>query len=108
MTSNDYVILEYKRQNNLEPLVRIHSESIFNRFPLKELEYRKVYQKAILEIVRHGYGYVALFYQDGRGHGLGAYVLDKCCQIKTKDSRDYLGICKFVETSLQDSYHFVN
>jgi 3,4-dihydroxy 2-butanone 4-phosphate synthase/GTP cyclohydrolase II len=102
VTSNDYVILEYKRVDDIAPLVRIHSESIFNRFPLKEPGYRQAYRKAALKIVEHGYGYIALFYQDGRGHGLGTYVLDQSNNISTPDARDYDGICQLLKHHCQE------
>jgi len=101
-TSNDYVILEYDENKNKIPLVRIHSESIFSRFPLKNDYYKNIYQKSIEEIVKNGHGFVCLFYQDGRGHGLGTYVLDQISEMNgvTYDARDYHGISQLLRHHL--------
>lgn len=105
-TSNDYVILEYKEKKDVVPMVRIHSESIFSRFPLKNDYYKTVYQKSIQEIVKNGFGYLCLFYQDGRGHGLGTYVLDQISEENgvTYDTRDYHGISQLLKHHLS-GYH---
>ena len=99
-TSNDYVILEYKESPEKTPYVRVHSETIFSRFPLVDDSYKKVYLESVEHIVENGYGYIGLFYQDGRGYGVGGYQLD---QINNKndngivhDVRDYWGITKLL------------
>ena len=113
-TSNDYVILEYQRKEHPSiPIVRIHSEAIFSRFPLEEDQYKDVYKKSVYEIVKHGYGFIGLFYQDGRGHGLGAYVLDQMFSSKETgilyDVRDYHGITQLIKNHMggEDKLHLI-
>lgn len=96
-TNLDYIVLEYKNPYNdcsNDPIIRFHSESLFDRFPLKETLYQDRYKRSILEIVKNGFGYLILFYRDGRGSGLGYYLLnlEKLNSKKigiTKDMRDY-------------------
>ena len=106
-TSNDYVILEY-RECNAIPIVRIHSESIFNRFPLVDDNYKNIYKKSVQLIVENGHGYIGLFYQDGRGYGVGAYVLDQIGNKKTNgivhDIRDYYGISQLLAHHIPDKH----
>lgn len=82
----DFIVLTYgddlngsfnSSSGDILPFVRIHSESISNRFPLKNREYKKRFLKAIKAIVRRGFGMIIIFYNDGRGSGLGHFVLDK-------------------------------
>ena len=72
----DYVILTYGDINKTTPHVRVHSESLFNRFPLKEKIYSKKYQDSIESIIQNNSGAIALLYHDGKGAGLGHYVLN--------------------------------
>lgn len=100
-TQTEFVVLEYKDCKNSDrpPLVRIHSESIFSRFPLKKATYRKKYQESIHKIVKNGVGLVILFYHDGKGHGLGTFVIEsdensklaheKHAEISRRDVRDF-------------------
>lgn len=78
-TSSDWVVLEYRdcrtAASPRPPLVRIHSESIFARFPLTRQSYKRKYHDAIQHIVKNGCGLIVLMYHDGRGFGLGKYVL---------------------------------
>ena len=91
-TNLDYIVLMYVNPYNKEfiknPVVRLHSESIFDRFPLKKRLYKKRYENSILNIVKNGYGYLLLFYRDGRGSGLGYYLLNQ------KFSNNNIGIKK--------------
>ena len=92
-STSDYVVLTYGDIKNREPAVRIHSESLFNRFPLKTINYREKYKKSVEEIVKHQSGIIVLLYHDGRGAGLGNYILNQS-NAKTPtgiklDSRDY-------------------
>lgn len=78
VTHNDYLILEYgmEESNNKVPIIRIHSESIFNRFPLTDRLYKYRYKRSLEYIVRNGKGAILILYHDGRGSGLGYYVLN--------------------------------
>ncbi|CAE7787972.1 unnamed protein product, partial [Symbiodinium sp. KB8] len=71
------------------PLVRFHSESVFNRFPLLDRSYKKRYQQSILRIVEHGWGLVTLFFHDGRGRGLGGVLVDGQRKGVVADTRDF-------------------
>jgi 3,4-dihydroxy 2-butanone 4-phosphate synthase/GTP cyclohydrolase II len=78
VTDLDYVVLTHGTITYRDsPIVRIQSESIFNRFPLKDMDNRDKYKGALREIVQEGCGVILLLYNDGRGAGLGAHVLDK-------------------------------
>lgn len=76
-THQDYLVLKYgSPENNEVPIVRIQSENIFNRFPLVDRLYAERYERALDYIIRNGYGLILIFYNDGRGAGLGNYVLN--------------------------------
>eukprot|EP00003_Mantamonas_plastica_P011115 TRINITY_DN206_c0_g2_i1.p1 TRINITY_DN206_c0_g2~~TRINITY_DN206_c0_g2_i1.p1 ORF type:complete len:921 (-),score=354.73 TRINITY_DN206_c0_g2_i1:9-2771(-) len=100
VTHNDYLVLEYGDIENVPPIIRIHSESIFDRFPLKDRMYKNRYKRSLEYIVRNGSGLIVLLYRDGRGAGLGYYVLNKMQDNTSskdlgvwvdQDARDYHG-----------------
>jgi 3,4-dihydroxy 2-butanone 4-phosphate synthase/GTP cyclohydrolase II len=94
-TNNDVLILEYGNTRN-NPIVRIHSESLLNRFPLVQQDNKKKYKQSINLIIGHGSGIIVLFYEDGRGSGFGGFVLSRNKETTItgiqKDSRDYRGV----------------
>jgi 3,4-dihydroxy 2-butanone 4-phosphate synthase / GTP cyclohydrolase II len=107
----DYIMLEYKNpykkdNNEVRPLVRFHSESLLDRFPLKETLYQDRYRKSILQIVENGYGFLLLFYRDGRGSGLGYYLLNqKYLNQKIgikRDSRDYHAAVQLLQHHIKE------
>jgi len=61
---------------NKVPIVRIHSESLLNRFPLTDHEYEDRYKRSLDLIIRNGCGLIVIFYNDGRGAGFGYFVLN--------------------------------
>ena len=77
----DYVVLTYGNLEKRTPHVRVHSESIFNRFPLKEKNYSLKYENSIESIVENNSGAVVLLYHDGKGAGLGHYVLNHTTEV---------------------------
>lgn len=78
VSGDDCVVLTHGNPKSYErPIVRIQSESILDRFPVKNDDNKAKYQKAIQHIVRYGSGAVVLVYQDGRGAGFGAYAIDR-------------------------------
>lgn len=78
VTGQDFVVLTHGRPQIYDiPVVRLHSESIFNRFPLKDVANRDRFKEAVREIVHYGVGVIVLMYNDGRGAGAGAYSVDK-------------------------------
>lgn len=106
----DYIMLEYKNPYKKEienrPLVRFHSESLLDRFPLTETLYQDRYKKSILQIVENGYGFLLLFYRDGRGSGLGYYLLNQKhlnqkIGIK-RDSRDYYAAVQLLQHHIKE------
>ena len=97
-TNNDVLVLEYGNTKN-NPVIRIHSESLLNRFPLNIKDNKFKYNQSISLIVGHGSGIIILFYEDGRGSVFGGLVLEKKSQntgIK-KDNRDYRGIAHLLK-----------
>ena len=92
---NDYILLEYGNETKCKiPIVRIHSESIFNRFPLNDRKYKKRYKISINHIIKNDCGYIILLYNDGKGSGLGYYILNSENNINIgldEDKRDYDG-----------------
>jgi 3,4-dihydroxy 2-butanone 4-phosphate synthase / GTP cyclohydrolase II len=92
VTNQDIVILVHendKKDDCTIPMVRYHSESIFDRFPLKKRNYHSKFINSIFEIVKNGYGIITLFQYDGKGLGLGYYLLNHKDMIQTSDNRDY-------------------
>lgn len=98
VTGEDYVVLTY---GNIEiydqPVIRLQSESLLNRFPLKDLDNRDKYKSALREIVKYGCGAIVLMYNDGRGAGFGAYSVDKMLMheersYSTEESYKKLGV----------------
>jgi 3,4-dihydroxy 2-butanone 4-phosphate synthase/GTP cyclohydrolase II len=59
------------------PVVRLQSESLFNRFPLLVADNREKFKLSVRNIVRYGTGVIILLYYDGRGAGFGAYAADQ-------------------------------
>ncbi len=77
ITDEEFVVLTYgKAQEDDIPIVRIHSEALFNRFPLVDPSNKEKYKSTIKEILNYGVGVIVHLYSDGRGAGLGAYAQD--------------------------------
>lgn len=78
VTGQDFIVLVHghARAGRI-PLVRIHSEAIFDRFPLTDVANRNKLKQSAKAIVRHGHGIIVLLYNDGRGAGFGAHALDR-------------------------------
>lgn len=77
VTSQDFVILTHGKPRIYDlPVVRLHSESLFNRFPLRTVENRDKMKHSVKHIVTYGVGAMLLLYNDGRGAGFGAYAAD--------------------------------
>lgn len=98
VTGDDFVVLTYgKPQKHDIPVIRVHSESLFNRFPLIDNTGRIKYKAALQEIIKYGVGMLILLYNDGRGAGFGAYAEDLMWREKevcktTNESYKKLGI----------------
>jgi len=77
VTSQEFVLLTHghPRPHDI-PVVRLQSESLFNRFPLRSVDNRDKFKAAVKHIVEYGVGCVLLLYYDGRGAGFGAYATD--------------------------------
>lgn len=77
-SGDDCVLLTYGDPQSFDsPVVRVQSESIFNRFPVKLDTNKLKYQRAVQHIVNYGCGAIILVHQDGRGAGFGAFSLDR-------------------------------
>jgi 3,4-dihydroxy 2-butanone 4-phosphate synthase/GTP cyclohydrolase II len=78
VTSQEFVVLTHGNPHAYDiPVVRLHSESLFNRFPLRSVDNRDKFKKSVKHIVSYGVGAVILLYYDGRGAGFGAYATDR-------------------------------
>ena len=78
VTSQDFVILTHGTPRIYEiPVVRLHSESLFNRFPLRTVENRDKLKQSVKHIVEYGVGALLLLHNDGRGAGFGAHAADR-------------------------------
>ncbi|MCF3651982.1 GTP cyclohydrolase [Synoicihabitans lomoniglobus] len=77
VTSQEFVILTHGKARIYDiPVVRLHSESLFNRFPLRTVENRDKFKQSVKHIIHYGVGVIQLLYNDGRGAGFGAYATD--------------------------------
>jgi len=78
VTNQDFVVLTHgKATANDVPVVRLQSESLFNRFPLKSVENRDKFMVTVKQMVNYGSGVLLLLHNDGRGAGFGAYAIDR-------------------------------
>jgi 3,4-dihydroxy 2-butanone 4-phosphate synthase/GTP cyclohydrolase II len=78
VTSQEFVVLTHGTPRVYDiPVVRVHSESLFNRFPLRTVENRDKMKMSVKHIVSYGVGAMLLLYNDGRGAGFGAYATDR-------------------------------
>jgi len=94
VTSQEFVVLTHGHPQTTDiPVVRLHSESLFNRFPLCSVDNRDKFKKSVKHIVTYGVGAVMLLYYDGRGAGFGAYATDR---MMTEDAE---------ACSSDDAYH---
>jgi 3,4-dihydroxy 2-butanone 4-phosphate synthase/GTP cyclohydrolase II len=79
------------------PVVRLHSESLFNRFPLRTVENRDKFKHAVKHIVTYGVGAIQLIHNDGRGAGFGAFATDlmlteRGCAASSDEAYRQLGV----------------
>lgn len=78
VTSQEFVVLTYGKPKIYDlPVVRLHSESLFNRFPLTNKDNRDKFKRSVRHIVHYGVGAITLLYFDGRGAGFGAHATDR-------------------------------
>ncbi|EIQ00098.1 GTP cyclohydrolase II [Opitutaceae bacterium TAV1] len=78
VTSQDWLVLTHgKPTADDAPVVRLHSDSIFDRFPLRTLGNRDKLKQAVRHIVSYGSGVMLLLHNDGRGAGFGAHATDR-------------------------------
>lgn len=98
VSGEDFVVLTYGRLQKQDiPVVRLYSESLFNRFPITDTDNKDKYKATLQEIMRYGSGVIILLYNDGRGSGLGAYAIDQMFEEKgvsgsTEESYEKLGV----------------
>ncbi|MFM8360618.1 MAG: hypothetical protein ACKOET_18870, partial [Verrucomicrobiota bacterium] len=78
VTSQEWVVLTHGRAKIYDlPVVRLHSESLFNRFPLTNMDNRDKFKRSVRHIVHYGVGAITLLYFDGRGAGFWAHATDR-------------------------------
>jgi 3,4-dihydroxy 2-butanone 4-phosphate synthase/GTP cyclohydrolase II len=73
----DYVVLTHETDPKQIPLVRVHSESLFERFPLHDDVRSRKYEQSVQKIAEHGKGMIILYPEDGRGKGFGLAYMEK-------------------------------
>lgn len=83
VSTREYVVAVYGSDQTqhsdatpIRPLIRLQSESLLNRFPLKDPSGRRKLSRATQAIVEHGFGLIMLLQRDGRGAGFGAHATD--------------------------------
>ena len=72
---SEYIVLSYGDLSKI-PIIRIHCELIFNRFPLKDQLYRNRYKTALLSIIRNNGGLIIIPNHNGDTASIGKYVLN--------------------------------
>lgn len=78
VTSQEMVVLTYGKPLLYDvAVIRVQSESLFNRLPLVSMDNRVKFKKSVQHIVHYGVGAVFLLYFDGRGAGFGAHATDR-------------------------------
>lgn len=107
-SDRDFVVLTYGDLQAKTPLVRVHSESLLNRFPLvhSENHYKEKYLMSLEQIVRNDSGLIVLLYKDGRGSGLSnlvlSHVFGKDRTGIQVDVRDYVGASQLIHHHVGD------
>ncbi|MDF9826216.1 3,4-dihydroxy 2-butanone 4-phosphate synthase/GTP cyclohydrolase II [Ereboglobus sp. PH5-10] len=77
VTCQEHVVLTHGQPRAGDiPVVRLHSEALFNRFPLRTAANRDKMKQSVKHIITYGCGALLLIYNDGRGAGFGAYATD--------------------------------
>ena len=77
VTSEDFIVLTHGKPGPADaPVVRVHSDALFNRFPLRTTENRDKLKQSVKHIVAYGSGALLLLHNDGRGAGFGAFATD--------------------------------
>jgi 3,4-dihydroxy 2-butanone 4-phosphate synthase / GTP cyclohydrolase II len=78
VSSQDYVVLTHGHPRPEDhPVVRLQSDALFDRFPLRTVGNRDKLKQSIKHIVGYGSGAMLLLYNDGRGAGFGAHATDR-------------------------------
>ncbi len=101
--SNEHVVLTYGDDDDRcdDPVVRIQSESLFDRFPLAHLPNRDKMKRTVKDIVEHGSGIVVLLQTDGRGAGFAAHAVDRMLRSRGVDDAYHV---LAIETDRRDYY----
>lgn len=72
------MVLTYGDENkDLIPVVRFHSEFMFNRFPLKDDTYKRKYSIALLKSVKNGSGIIVIANHNGHDASIGKFLLEQ-------------------------------
>jgi 3,4-dihydroxy 2-butanone 4-phosphate synthase/GTP cyclohydrolase II len=75
VSSQEIVVLTYGQTDAGDhPLVHLHSETLFERFPLRTEARRDPFGAAVKEIVAHGSGAIHLVHHNGSGGGFGSHA----------------------------------
>ncbi|CAF1294134.1 unnamed protein product, partial [Adineta ricciae] len=98
VTSQECVILTYGTADLCDyPIVRLHMESLLNRFPLRRATCRYRLKTSVKLIIQYGVGIIMLLPKDGRGSDFGSYALEQMLLegrivMNSTDARKKIGI----------------
>jgi len=103
VTSQDYVVLTYGEcSEDDSPVVRLQSESLFNRFPLSCPAGRENFSHTLRHIIAHGSGAVVMLHNDGRGAGFGAIAVERMLA-EGAEGRPRAQDCRGIDLAYDDS-----
>lgn len=75
VSSQEFVALTYGHPDAKDhPAVYLHSETLFERFPLRAARQRDAFGAAVKEIVAYGSGAILLVHHTGSGGGFGTHA----------------------------------
>jgi len=101
-TQSETIVLEYGDVTK-NPVVRFHSEFIFNRFPIKDRSYKERYSKSLISCIRNGSGLIIITNHNGDNASIGKFLLLNNTSLPTgiDEEKDYDSLIKIMK-------HFTN
>jgi 3,4-dihydroxy 2-butanone 4-phosphate synthase/GTP cyclohydrolase II len=104
-THREFIVMTYGDLDKFVPIVRIHYEFIFNRFPLVDTGHKNKFKKAIYESVKNGSGIIVFANHNGDDSSIGHYILEKAAFEETGiiPKKNYLPSMLLLKHHVQDS-----
>ena len=101
---SEYLVLTYG-DSHIIPIVRIHCEFIFNRFPLEDTNYKSRYKKAIMSCICNNSGIIIIANHNGDNTSIGKYVLNNESFDKTSTTpkKNFLPITLLLKHHINDN-----